>query len=148
MPLHTKLSMINIPFDVIGISETKEQIGNKFITNVELRGYSMYSQPSKGGCAISVEISNKRDKNLFCCCLYRHPSSDITKFIDHMTSILQKVQKENKTLFIMSDFNINLYNYCFHTETSDFINLMVSKLSSSYSYFTSHKSNRSLCYNY
>ena len=33
--------MINISFDVIGISETKEQIDNEFITNVELRGYSM-----------------------------------------------------------------------------------------------------------
>ena len=43
-----------------------------------------------------------------------------------MTSILQKVQKENKTLFVMGDFNINLYNYSSHTETNDFINLMVS----------------------
>ena len=145
--------MINIPFDVIGISETKEQIDNEFISNVELRGYAMYSQPSKslcGGCAIYVnsqsdhqvkndlsvleeeyetiwnEINNTKDKNLLCCCLYRHPSSDITKFTDHMTSILQKVQKENKTLFIMGDFNINLYNYSSHTETNDFINLMVS----------------------
>ena len=151
--LHTQLSMINTPFDVIGISETKEQIEIEFISNVELRGYAMYSQPSKslcGGCAIYVnsqldhqvrndlsvleeeyetiwvEINNKNDKNLLCCCLYRHPSSDITKFIDHMTSILQKVQKENKTLFIMGDFNINLYNYSSHTETNDFINLMVS----------------------
>ena len=65
---------------------------------------------------------NKNDKNLLCYCLYRHPSSDINKFIDHMTSILQKVLKENKTLFFMSDFNINLYNYSSHTETNDFIN--------------------------
>ena len=43
-----------------------------------------------------------------------------------MTSILQKVQKEIKTLFTMGDFNINLYNYSSHTETNDFINLMVS----------------------
>ena len=76
---------------------------------------------------IWVEVNNKKDENLLCCCLYRHPSSDITKFIDHMTSILQKAQKENKTLFIMGDLNINLYNYCSHTETNDFINLMASK---------------------
>ena len=43
--LHTQLSMVNISFDVIGISETKEQIDNEFISNVELRGYAMYSQP-------------------------------------------------------------------------------------------------------
>ena len=101
--LHTQLSMINVPFDVIGISETKEQIDNEFISNVEFRGYSMYLQPSKSlcaGCAIYVnsqldhqvrndlsdleeeyetiwvEINNKKDKNLLCYCLYRHPSSD------------------------------------------------------------------------
>ena len=151
--LHTQLSMINTPFDVTGISETKEQIDNEFITNVELRGYSMYSQPSKslcGGCAVYVnsqldhqvrnylsvleekyetiwvEINDEKDKNLSCCCLYRHLASDTIKFIDHMTSFLQEVQKENKTLFIMGDFNTNLYNYCSDTETNDFINLMVS----------------------
>ena len=50
----------------------------------------------------------------------------ITELIDHMTSMLQKVQKEKKTLFIMGDFNINLHNYGSHTETNDFTNLMVS----------------------
>ena len=50
----------------------------------------------------------------------------MTSFTDHMTSILQKTQKENKTLFIMGDFNINLLNYQSHSETNDFINLMVS----------------------
>ena len=93
----------------------------------------MYSQPSKsfcGGCAIYVnsqldhqvrndlsvleaeyetiwvEINNTEDKNVLCCCLYRHPSSDINKFIDHMTSILQKVQKEKKpySLWVISTF--------------------------------------------
>ena len=128
--LHTQFGMINIPFDVMGISETKERIDNEFTTNVELEGYSMYSQPSKslcGGCTIYVnsqldhqvridlsvleeeyetiwvESNNKKDKNFLCCCLYRHPSGDITKFIDHMTSILQKLQKGNKTLLIMGD---------------------------------------------
>ena len=47
-------------------------------------------------------------------------------FTDHMTSILQKTQKENNTLFIMGDFNIYLLNYRSHSETNDFINLMVS----------------------
>ena len=75
---------------------------------------------------IWVEINNHKGKNFLCCCLYRYPSSDMTSFTDHMTSILQKTQKENKTLFIMGDFNINLLNYQSHSETNDFINLMVS----------------------
>ena len=148
--------MINIPFDVIGISETEEQIDNEFISNVELRGYSMYSQPSKslcGGRAIYVNSQldhqvrrndlsvleeesmrlfrlksiTKKTKTFFVAvCIGIHLVILLTKFIDHMTSILQKVQRENKTLFIMGDLNINLYNYSSHTETNDFINLMVS----------------------
>ena len=168
--LHTQLSMVNIPFDVIGISETKEHIDNEFISNVELRGYAMYSQSSKsfcGGCAIYVnsqldhevrndlsvleeeyetfwvEINNTKDKNILCCCLYRHPSSDINKFIDHMTSILQKVQKENKTLFIMGDFNINLYNYSSHTETNDFIDDFINLRSL---VISSHTRSSSFCF--
>ena len=39
---------------------------------------------------------------------------------------LHKIQKENKSLFIMGDFNINILTYEAHSETSDFINLMVS----------------------
>ena len=116
-------------------------------------GYSTYSQPSKsscGGCVLYVnsrldhhvrddlsvieddyetiwiEINNHKSKNLLCCCLYRYPSSDITNFNNHISSILQKVQKENKSLIIMGDFNINLVNYDSHPETNDFINLMVS----------------------
>ena len=145
--------MLNIPFDIIGISESKQQAGKDFLVNVQMDGYSMYSQSSKsscGGCVLYVssmlnhhirddlsaieddyetiwtEINNHKSKNLLCCCLCRHPSSDITNFNNHISSILQKVQNENKSLLIMGDFNINLVNYGSHPETNDFINLMVS----------------------
>ena len=75
---------------------------------------------------IWIEINNHKSKNLLCCCLYRHPTSNVTNFNNHVSSILQKVQKENKSLLIMGDFNINLVNYDSHPETNDFINLMVS----------------------
>ena len=55
--LHTQLSMINIPFEIIGISETNHQLNKDFLVNVDMQGYSMYTQPSKsscGGCAIYV----------------------------------------------------------------------------------------------
>ena len=48
--LHTQLNMLNIPFDIIGISESKQQVGHDFLFNVQLDGYSMYSQPSKSSC--------------------------------------------------------------------------------------------------
>ena len=45
--LHTQLSTINIPFDVIGISESKQQLDISFLVNVDIKGYSMYTQPTK-----------------------------------------------------------------------------------------------------
>ena len=123
--LHTQLNMVNIPFDVLGISETKQQVDKDFLSNVKINGYSLYTQPSEsacGGCALYVnsqldrhvrndlsaleeeyetlwvEINNHKAKNFLCCCLYRHPSSDLSSFINYLTSTLQKVQKENKVL--------------------------------------------------
>ena len=55
--LNTQLSMINIPFHIIGIYKTNHQINKDFLVNVDMQGYSMYTQTSKsscGGCAIYV----------------------------------------------------------------------------------------------
>ena len=55
--LHTQLCSTNIPFDIIGITETKQQVDKDFLVNVDLEGYTMHTQPSKsscGGCAIYV----------------------------------------------------------------------------------------------
>ena len=89
----------------------------------------MHTQPSKrscGGCAIYVnshldhiirddlstldqtlwvEIKNYKSTNFLCCCLYRHPSTDMSSFIDYINLTLEKVQKENKIVFMMGDFN-------------------------------------------
>ena len=152
--LHTHLCSTNIPFDIIGISETKQQVDKDLIVNVDLEGNTMHTQPSKrscGGCAIIyvnshldhiirddlstlddnyetlwVELNNYKSKNCLCCCLHRHPSTDMSSFIDHIDLTLQKVQKENKTVFMMGDFSMNLLKYQSHPETNDFINLMVS----------------------
>ena len=63
------LSTLQTKFDVIhaGISETKENIDKGFITNVDLSGYHMYTQPSKsaaGEVAIYVnDTLNHISKN-------------------------------------------------------------------------------------
>ena len=113
--------MLNIPFDIIGISEYKQQVGKDFLVNVQMDGHSMHSQPSKsccGGCVfyvnsmlnhhvnddlsvieddyetIWIEINNHKSTTFLCCCLYRHPSSDITNFNNHISSILQKYRRK------------------------------------------------------
>ena len=39
---------------------------------------------------------------------------------------MEKISKENKLIFLIGDFNINLLNYESHGETNDFINTMIS----------------------
>ena len=151
--LQILLRSTKIPFDIIGVSETKEQVENGFLTNVNLYGYDFYSQPSKasaGGVAIYiksslnyvirddlnrtedefeciwVEIKNSKSQSILCCCAYRHPNSETQKFLDYIESTLSMAKKEKKLLFIMGDFNFNLLNYESHTETNDFLNTMIS----------------------
>ena len=130
--LQSLLSTLQTKFDVIGISETKENIDTGFITNVDLSRYHMYTQPSKsaaGGVAIYVndkldhiskdylnivnddfeaiwiEIKNKKSKNYVCGCVYRHPNRDPTKFFQYLETNFAQLNKEKQNILIMGDFN-------------------------------------------
>ena len=62
--LSAVLSALGISFDLLGITETKQQIGKEFISNVNIENYLMYTQPSKssaGGVAIYM---NKKFDNV------------------------------------------------------------------------------------
>ena len=51
------------------------------------------------------------------------------KFQDAMNftdNILQKVNKEWKSVFLMGDLNLNLLNYEIHSDTNDFVNSVIS----------------------
>ena len=149
--LQLLLTALKSQFDAIGISETREQ-SEGFLTNVNLDGYILHSQPSKssaGGVALYVksnldhfvrddlssledefetlwiEIKNIKDKIILCCCVYRHPDTDMKKFNDHIDQIMQKISKENKLFFLMGDFNGSLLSYESHIDTNDFINIMI-----------------------
>ena len=149
--LHPLLYSSKIPFDVIGISESKQPVNKKFLTNVNLHEYQLHSQPAKSACGgvamyvkksldhkvlhhlnaledefetLWIELSTGPEcKNIIVCCAYRHP--DANKFIEYLESTLSKHDK-NKIICIMGDFNINLLNYESHRDTNEFINSMVS----------------------
>ena len=139
--LSAVLSALGIPFDVLGITETKQQIGKEFISNVNIDNYLMYTQPSKssaGGVAIYinnklghvkrddlsilhddfesvwVEIKNKRGKNFLCGCMYRHPNTNVENFLGHIESTLSRFDKNKYHVFLMGDFNIDLLQYKSH----------------------------------
>ena len=137
------------------ISKIKQLINKDFISNVDIEGYQMYSQPSKsasGGVAIYVnnkldhfrkddlsvieddfeslwiEIKNNKGKNIMCGgCIYRHPNRDPNKFFKYIENTLSKIDKNKHQIFIMGDYNIDLLQYEHSSLSNDFINLMISK---------------------
>ena len=44
-----------------------------------------------------------------------------------MDMTMSKLSKEQKLIFVMGDFNLNLFNYESHFETNDFLNCIVSQ---------------------
>ena len=77
--------------------------------------------------AVWTEIKNPKSKSILWCCTYRHPNTDISKFTKYLSSCLSKIKSEDRLVFIMGDFNINLLNYDSHTDTSEFLDQMVSR---------------------
>ena len=73
-----------------------------------------------------VELDNSKGRNVLCCCVYRHPYTELTKFSDHLREMLSVTDKENKTVYIMGDCNANLIDDANYAPTNDFINMIFS----------------------
>ena len=62
-----------------------------------------------------IEIINSRKSNIIVGCLYKHPNMDISDFNkNYLNTLLDKLSKEIKQVFLLGDFNINLLNYNDH----------------------------------
>ena len=59
-------------------------------------------------------------RDLLIAVIYRPPNTDMKLFIDAMRDVLEKVQQENKLLYLVGDYNINLLNVDSHSSTADF----------------------------
>ena len=75
---------------------------------------------------VCVEFLSQTDENSICCCVYRHPNTDVQEFLNFNDNLLQKVTKERKSVFLIGDFNLNLLNYETHSATNDSINSVIS----------------------
>ena len=63
-------------------------------------------------------------KNILIGVIYRPPNTDINRFNEYLTEIMQKINKENKLGYLMGDLNINLLNCDKHIPSNEFLNLM------------------------
>ena len=74
-----------------------------------------------------IEIVNPRKSNIIVGVIYRHPSMDHTDFnCNYLNKLLENTSKEQKSIFLLGDFNDNLLNYNEHNETNEFLDSLAS----------------------
>ena len=58
--------------------------------------------------SIFIEVINPQKSNIICS-IYRHPSMDLDDFNKiFLNKLLEKVSKEQKSVYLLGDFNVNL----------------------------------------
>ena len=151
------LDKTKIDFDVIGISESRIKKDKSPINSINLKGYSHESCPTEsaaGGTLLYIsnnlsykprndlciykstelestfiEILSAKKTNVIVGCIYRHPHMDLNEFNDYyINNLLDKLSKENKTVFLLGDFNIDLLNYDQHSLTNEFLDSLSSHM--------------------
>ena len=76
-----------------------------------------------------IEISNPKRSNIIIGCIYRHPNMDLDEFNDnYLNTLLDKISKENKSVFLLGDFNVDLLKYDKHAPTNEFLDSLSSHM--------------------
>ena len=129
----------NKNFDIIAVSETKISKKTSLTSNINLNNYYFETTPTEstaGGTMFYVsnhfsyksrtdlnmykkdqlestfiETINSKKSNIVVSCVYKHPNMDVLDFNSLINQLLDKISKEQKQIFLLGDFNINLLNY-------------------------------------
>ena len=57
----------------------------------------------------------------------KDPSTDLTDFnCNYLNKLLENISKEQKSIFLLGDFNVNLLNYNKHNQTNEFLDSLTS----------------------
>ena len=142
-------SIKQFPFSIIGITET--WLNSNSPPLFHLQNYEFFradrAQGKGGGVGmyvnnqlrvkprpdihitgsedIFIEIINEMDKNIIVGTIYRPPSNGIDTFSESFDEELIKILRENKNIYLMGDFNIDLLNST-QNYVSKFINILQS----------------------
>ena len=151
--LRTLLHVLDHPFDVIAVSETKIKEDSNPITNIDIDGYNFVHTPTKtdfGGVglfiknnftlkprddlslsvrsvfeSIFIELESVNSKNLVIGCIYRHhtPIANFTTIFSE--KILNTLSNsKNKVCALLGDFNIDLLKTDTHDQTCEFYDII------------------------
>ena len=74
-----------------------------------------------------IEIVNRKNSNIIVGVIYRHLTMDLTDFnYNYFNKLLESISKEQKSIFLLGDFNVNLLNYNEHNQTNEFLDSIAS----------------------
>ena len=74
-----------------------------------------------------IEIFNSKKSNIIVGVIYRHPSMDLTDFnSNYLNKLSENISEEQKSIFLLGDFDVNLLNYNAHDPTNEFLNSLPS----------------------
>ena len=147
----------SINFDVIAFSEIIIVKGKNPVNSLHLINYSYEFCPtesSAGGTLLYIrnhlsytprndlsiykptelelsfiEISNPKRSNIIIGSIYRQPNMALEEFNNnYLNTLLDKISKENKSIFLLGDFNVDLLKYDKHAPTNEFLNSLSSHM--------------------
>ena len=134
-------------FDIIAIIETRITKQVSLLNNLNLNNYSFEFTPtetSAGGTLLYIpnhlsykcctdlkiyknnelestfiEIVNPKKSIILVGVIYRHRSMDLADFnCNYLNILLENISKEQKSIFLLGDFSVNLLNYNEHKQTN------------------------------
>jgi len=135
---------------------SQQSNNSSFKMNVSIDGYTMtstHSNTNKGGTCIYrknkfdaieredlkiindhfesnwIEIKNKNCKNVIIGCIYRHPHDNLdiyNSFLDYIEIIFNKINKENKEIYLCGDFNSDILKIDYQNSYKRFYDLLSS----------------------
>ena len=80
--------------------------------------------------SVFIELIMKNKKNIIIGCIYRHPNMDISEFNEYFINpLMNKLTKEDKTFYLLGDFNIDLLKINIENKITNFFDILTSNLS-------------------
>ena len=143
-------SVKNFPFSVIGMTETWLHKNSPPIFNIDnykfLRadrrrrrggGVALYVHNSfpfnkrndldiPGTENLFIELQNDKEKNCIIGVIYRPPNTSIDSFLENLEGVLNTMSHENKPIYIMGDYNIDILPHKLNNVSLKFLNTLSS----------------------
>ena len=74
-----------------------------------------------------IETATPKKSNIIVGVIDRHPSMDFTDFNNsYLNKLLENISKEQNSVLLLGDFNVNLLNYNEHNPTNEFLDSLAS----------------------